>query len=225
VVRSYAPVVRIGTWNLEGKWSSDHERVLVDLACDVWLLTESRPDARLAGHSQLLSLARMGEVKHWAAIVSRWPIVPVPAPHPATVAGEIEGLTFCCSVLPWPRSGAGDPWSGDDHPARMAATLDAITAPLAGRLAVWGGDWNQPLVGNLAGFSRMAQQHLTAAIGSLGVQVPTSELPSRNGVQASIDHIAVPGDWHVTGAGRELVPVRLSDHDVYWVEGGPTSAP
>ena len=32
--------MRIGTWNLEGKWSPDHEAVLLHLNCDVLLLTE-----------------------------------------------------------------------------------------------------------------------------------------------------------------------------------------
>lgn len=210
--------MRIGTWNLEGKWSEAHERVLVDLACDVWLLTENPPGSRLAGYFQHLSSERMSETKHWAGIVSRWPLRPIPAPHPATVAAEISGLLFCCSVLPWPRSGGGEPWSGGSHAARMAATLDAITPVLAGRDAVWGGDWNQPLVGNLTGFSRIAQQHLLDAIDALGVQVPTCNLVARNNIQASIDHIAVPADWRVVDAGSTQVPPRLSDHDAYWVE-------
>lgn len=32
--------VRIGTWNMQGRWTPAHQEVLQDHACDVWLLTE-----------------------------------------------------------------------------------------------------------------------------------------------------------------------------------------
>lgn len=32
--------MRIGTWNLAGRWSLAHQSFLEDAECDVWLLTE-----------------------------------------------------------------------------------------------------------------------------------------------------------------------------------------
>jgi hypothetical protein len=34
--------MRIGTWNLAGRWDARHERLMRDQACDVWLVTEVR---------------------------------------------------------------------------------------------------------------------------------------------------------------------------------------
>lgn len=210
--------MRIGTWNLEGKWSADHQRVLVALACDVFLLTEVWPEVNPPGYSQHLSSARMGRQKHWAGILACEQIVPLQDPHPASVGAQIAGMTFLCSVLPWPLSGGGEPWEGDDHPSRMAATLEAISPGLVGGNTVWGGDWNQPLSGNLSGFSRAAEGHILRTLDRHGLQVPTQDLPSHGGGQLSIDHIAVPAHWAVIDAGRAEVPDLLSDHDAYWVE-------
>ena len=41
--------VRVGTWNLEGRWSQDHRELLVAQECEVWLLTEVRDDTSLPG--------------------------------------------------------------------------------------------------------------------------------------------------------------------------------
>ena len=41
--------VRIGTWNLEGKWSPEHLALLDREDCDVWLLTEAHIDASIPG--------------------------------------------------------------------------------------------------------------------------------------------------------------------------------
>ena len=210
--------MRVATWNLEGKWSSDHERVLMDLECDVWLLTEVRPEATLPGYGQHLSSARMAPHKHWAGLLARQEMSPVQDLHPAPAGAQVAGRMFWCSVLPWPLSGGGDPWDGPDHASQMAAALKSIAPGLAGGKTVWGGDWNQPLRGNISGFSRAAQAHLLRTLDQHGLQVPTQDLPSRKSPQFSIDHIAVPADWAVTDTGRVEVPDRLSDHDAYWVE-------
>ena len=34
------PTVRIGTWNLAGRWSDEHRTLILTADCDVWLLTE-----------------------------------------------------------------------------------------------------------------------------------------------------------------------------------------
>jgi len=40
--------VRIGTWNIDAKWSSRHAAVLAAADCDVWLLPELA-DSRVDG--------------------------------------------------------------------------------------------------------------------------------------------------------------------------------
>ena len=35
-------LVRIGTWNLEGRWSRDHLDLFIQQDCDVWLLNLRR---------------------------------------------------------------------------------------------------------------------------------------------------------------------------------------
>lgn len=67
--------MRIGTWNLGGRWSSDHAHVLAELDCDLWLLTEVRPRVVLEGYHQHLTTAPMSESRHWAGISTgstRW---------------------------------------------------------------------------------------------------------------------------------------------------------
>lgn len=215
--------MRIGTWNLEGRWSADHGQVLVDLDCDVWLLTENQPDARPDGHHLLVSTQLMGPGKHWAGIASRWPIDPQPDPDVASVLGESGGVRFCSSVLPWPLASQFSPWAGGTHVEEMAEVVGRLDDAFAQAPVVWGGDWNQPLSGNLQGFTRGAQRVLLETVASLGLQVPTETLRGRrSGGQSSIDHVAVPDDWVVTGAGRVTVGRRLSDHDLYWVEVDPS---
>ncbi len=52
--------MRIGTWNLDAKWSEEHQALLTNEHCDVWLLTEVSPrarwaDAKIAGYYSHLS--------------------------------------------------------------------------------------------------------------------------------------------------------------------------
>ncbi|MET3962762.1 hypothetical protein ABIE44_002696 [Marmoricola sp. OAE513] len=210
--------MRIGTWNLEGKWSDDHARLLGELACDVWLLTENVPLARPDGYDLHLTVDRMGEKKYWAGIASRWPIDPLPDPDVASALGQISGVRFCSSVLPWKQAGQYSPWGGGSHGREMAEVLGRLRPVLAEPPVVWGGDWNQPLSGNIQGFTRDAQRVLLGAVDAAGLVVPTQLLPGRPAGQQSIDHIAVPASWEVVDAGHVAVTPSLSDHDAYWIE-------
>lgn len=211
--------MRIGTWNLEGKWSPSHERVLVALDCDVLLLTENHASVNLTGYHRQVSVAMMGHTKHWAGILSRTPMRRQPDPHPASVSVETLGIAVACSVLPWPLCGDQPPWEGPTPTERMATAVEQVVTTLAARsLVIWGGDWNQPLAGDLRGFGRASQAVLARAVQGLDLKVPTISLPGRHPDQRSIDHIAVPGGWTVLGAGAQPVPRVLSDHDAYWVE-------
>src|SRR5438045_3937076 len=97
--------LRIGTWNLEGKWSQAHEQVMGAQDCDVWLLTEVPRIAEPNGFHRHLTNAFMGLTKWWAGVFSRLAIEPLPDPHPVSAAARLGDLTLCCSVLPWPPAG------------------------------------------------------------------------------------------------------------------------
>ena len=215
--------MRIGTWNLEGRWSADHARAMAEASCDIWLLTAVRPRVSLEGYHQHLNDTLIAEGNHWAGLLARWPIEPQPDPHPASALGRIDGRLYCSSVLPWPllHEDGVDLWDGDDHLGRVTATIEALTPALAGGEAVWGGTWNQPLAGNIVGYSRTGQQALDAVVDDLGLQVPTAGLRGRNGRQNTVDQIAVPKTWLLADAGSVAVEETLSDHDIYWVEASP----
>ncbi|MFC5729481.1 MULTISPECIES: endonuclease/exonuclease/phosphatase family protein [Nocardioides] len=206
---------RIGTWNLAGASTPAHKDVLDDMACDVLLLTEVRTDLTLDGYERHTTSALMGPTKYWSAIYSREPLELLPDPHPASAAARIGGVTMCASVMPWTLAAELWPWGPASHGERMRHTTDALASVLGSGPVVWGGDLNQPLTGNIAGFARAAQAVLIEELDRHGLQVPTRDLPGKNG-QAAIDHIAAPRDWRVLDAGR--IPVAsLSDHDAYWV--------
>lgn len=100
--------MRIGTWNLENRLMTDkHRKLLLDQECDVWLLTEvNRSWADEAGTKILhfnshLSEGVMGRNQHWSAILSILPLTPLDAPHAASAAAIVNGVTerrFQCNL-------------------------------------------------------------------------------------------------------------------------------
>ena len=146
---------------------------------------------------------------------------PLPDPHPASAAALLEDMVVCASVLPWPLARDSWCWGPAERLTRMQETLAQLTDALEGRTTIWGGDWNQPLEGSLAGFSRAGRDAITASTEMLDLQVPTASLPARPLGQGSIDHLAVPRSWTVSGAGCVPVDEHLSDHHAYWVEAVP----
>ena len=164
----HAPVTRIGTWNLAGRWSESHERLLLDLDCDVLLLTEvrRRDIACCASYERRLTQADMATGRAWAGIYSREPLEPrcdltceppgEPAceprcerhrdPHPASVVATSGGVTYCSSILPWKGARSVAPWTGHNHAAKTGATVDELTPHLTST-TVWGGDFNHAMTG------------------------------------------------------------------------------
>lgn len=58
--------MRVGTWNLAGRWTRAHRDLLSKASCDVWLLTEVRGDVALEGYARHLTGALMAEPsRHW----------------------------------------------------------------------------------------------------------------------------------------------------------------
>ena len=65
--------MRIGTWNLAGRWSDAHLALMVRADCDVWLLTEVNVCTDLPGYDLHLGANEMAPKRRWAGIASRRP--------------------------------------------------------------------------------------------------------------------------------------------------------
>lgn len=207
--------MRIGTWNLEGKWSPQHLELLLREDCHVWLLTEVHVKTSIPGMQVHRTAELMGPHKSWAAIFSIADATAAPDPHRATATAHIDGFRFMSSVLPWRTCGPS--WPGANLAEKMKATLNAVRGHLD-ESTVWGGDWNQALEGAESVGTRDGRDHLIKLLHTKRLSVPTRSLGSVSPGQRSIDHIAVPVGWDVSGAHRvtaEADGLRLSDHDAY----------
>ena len=212
--------MRVGTWNLEGRWSPDHLELLAAQECDVWLLTEVRHDTSLPGFESHLTTAKMGDAKSWAGVFSRRPLQPLPDPHPASAAAVGMGLVWCSSILPWRTCGT-DPWGEGTTSEKTARALEHLMAALPAGGLVWGGDWNHAMegpeyAGSLAGRSAIKKRSRVAGCNWRPVACRT--IPGL----FTIDHIAVPDGAQILGATRVVAENqqgdRLSDHDAYTTE-------
>lgn len=210
--------MRIGTWNLEGRWDKRHHLLLETMECDVLLLTEVSERFSLPGYDLHLGRPLMAPQRRWAAIASRLPATPEPDPHGASVMVELEGMRVGSSILPWRSCGTGVPWVGATTAERTAAAVASVEAVAP---VIWGGDWNHALAGREWVGSIAGRQSLLASLERLGLQVPTASSPHRIGGLLSIDHIAIPTPWTVTATQRHRATdggTRISDHDAYVVE-------
>lgn len=213
--------MRIGTWNLAGRWSFDHRDLLLDADCDVWLLTEVSEKTVLPGYAVHGTSARMAARRRWAGVASRLPSAALPDPHPASAAAQVGGLTFVSSVLPWRGARSVDPWVGPKHADKTANAVDDLVLRLRTYPhLVWGGDWNHSLAGREHAGSAAGRASITAALTELGLAVPTTDLPHVIDGVLSIDHVAVPASA-TASASRVMAQVggkRLSDHDAFVVD-------
>ncbi|WP_159081278.1 endonuclease/exonuclease/phosphatase family protein [Nocardioides sediminis] len=214
-------VVRIGTWNFAGRWSDDHAALLEDTACDVWLLTEVNERTTLGGYSLHPSQTPMADRRHWAAVLSREAMSPLPDPHPASAAVRIGTTTYVSSVLPWRSCGAKPPWIGKDHAARTESAISELASNLGQtQPLVWGGDWNHALTGPEHAGSHSGRRAVLGALKSFGLEAPTADLPHAIDGLLSIDHVAVPVGRRAAASrvSAERSGRRLSDHDAYVVD-------
>lgn len=116
--------MRIGTWNLEGKWSADHLALLEGQECDVRLLTEVPIEASVPNMVTCRTAEAMGPRKSWAAIFSIGDLVAQPDPHPATAMALCDGVRLMSSVLPWRSCGAS--WDGSTLAEKMSLTRGSL---------------------------------------------------------------------------------------------------
>ena len=204
--------MRIGTWNLDGRWGDKHRDLLQREACDVWLLTEVNPKAAnptriIAGYNCHLSSEVMDRKQHWAAVLSRHALRRIDDPHPASAAAIINGVTYCSTILPWRGTPSKHPWVGVAHAAKTESAIRSLVRGLPGSGLVWGGDWNHALKGAETAGSGGGRRHLLAAIDSFNLQVLTADLPHQLGEpHHTIDHIAVPAGWKLKSAKRTSRP-------------------
>ncbi len=213
--------MRIGTWNLAGRWGDEHLAFLLAMDCDVLLLTEVSERLSVPGHTLHVGQATMAARRRWAGVLVRGDdLEPLDDPHPASAMASSHGLTFCSSILPWRSSGGNDPWVGERHVDRTGAAVRTLLTALTPSDLVWGGDWNHALSGREHAGSIGGRAHVADALATLKLRVPTADLAHRIPTLLSIDHIAVPIAANVVGAHRRDAsgPPRLSDHDAYVVE-------
>lgn len=213
--------MKIGTWNLAGRWGENHRSLLERMECDVWLLTEVRDDVALDGYKLHASQAYMLRKRvRFTSVLSRAPLEALPDPHGASAAARVNGVVYCSSILPWRACGSEAPWSGTNTAERTTAAVDAIMAALPDAPLVWGGDWNHALVGKESSGSLAARTRIQAALNTRRLQAPTAELPHRIEGLLSIDHIALPEGVRAKACRVSAVVggVALSDHDLYVVE-------
>jgi len=214
--------VRIGTWNLDNRWSPAHADLLLAQDCHVWLLTEVRDAVDLPGYVAHVTAGTMVRGQRWAGVFSRSPLTALPDPHAGSASAVVDGVAFCSAILPWRGSGPV-PWGEGTHAERTARALGTLVGVLPRGGLVWGGDWNHSLFGAEWAGSKAGRAHLEGALDELGLRVPTRDLPHRIEGVGSIDHIAVSRQATVVDARRVsgIGPDgALSDHDAYVVEVG-----
>ncbi len=213
--------MRVGTWNLEGRWSQDHLALLAAQECDVWLLTEVRHDTSLPGFGSHLTTAKMSERKHWAGVFSRNQIDPLPDPHPASAAAVGMGLVWCSSILPWRTCGT-TPWGEGTTAEKTSRALDHLMAALPVGALVWGGDWNHAMEGGEYAGSLAGRAAIRNVLAARQLKLATHGLPHCIPGLFTIDHIAVPKAAQIVDVTRIVAEGRcghrLSDHDAYTTE-------
>ncbi len=214
--------MRIGTWNLAGRWTPEHLAFLTALDCDVLLLTEVSERLLVDGYEMHLSEHTMAAKRRWAGVLSRSSMTPLPDPHPASAMASVGDWTFCSSILPW-RSCGSVPWGEGRHADKTRTAVDTLLKALPITGLVWGGDWNHALRGREYAGSIAGRAEIVAAIDALGLRAPTADLSHALPDLLTIDHIAVPTGSRITAAAQveaALDGCRLSDHDAYVVVAG-----
>jgi hypothetical protein len=142
--------VRIGTWNLAGRWTPAHAALLEAAECDVWLLTEVDERVDLDGYLRHTTADVMSLRRRWAGVFSRTEMVPLPDPHPATAVVTVRGVTFWSSILPWRGCRSRPPWTGERHADKTAKSVAALMATIPSGRLVWGATGTTPYrVGSL----------------------------------------------------------------------------
>lgn len=214
--------MRIGTWNVAGRWTDEHAALMLVQDCDVWLVTEVSHRLDLQGFTLHRTQADITKCRAWAGVLSRLPMAVLPDPHPASAMARIHGTTICSSVLPWRSCPSREPWVGDRHAAKTRAAVTQLREHLAPTSdLVWGGDWNHALAGREYAGSQGGRAAILELLADLELHAHTTDLPHNIDGLLSIDHIATSRRWQPVQATRIVAALedrRLSDHDAYVIE-------
>ena len=110
-------------------------------------------------------------------------------------------------------------WGHGNQAQRTRHATSILQSALLPGVTVWGGDFNHALAGptRWAG-SAGGRSAINVLAASLGIEVPTADLPHRRPGIRSIDHIGIPATWTIVEAVRVEVPESLSDHDAYVID-------
>jgi hypothetical protein len=213
--------MRIGTWNLEGRWSAAHAAFMERAGCDVWLLSIVQDAFALDGGASARS-EQMGDDVSWSAVWSASGLEALEPTHPAVACARVGELLVCSSVLPWRNAAPYSDDEGDSVAAITRAAIAGVREALAGEHdVIWGGGWNHGLYERENVGTLMGRRGIMALVGELGLQTPTARLPNSIAGIFSTDHIAVPEGWEVEDARRLIAESggrRLTDNDAYVVE-------
>lgn len=214
--------LRVGTWNLAGRWTPEHAALIEDAGCDVWMLTEVSERVAIEGWNLHLTERLMAPKRRWAGVLSTSPLTALLDPHPASALATVAGVTFCSSILPWRSCGEQDPWVGDRHSLKTENAVKQLLTNLRGvRPLVWGGDWNHALTGREYAGSIAGRASIQGALEELRLRAVTTEMPHQIDGLLSIDHLAI-GPGLTASRAEHLVAaadgVRLSDHDAYLMD-------
>lgn len=210
--------MRIGTWNLQGRWDDRHLTRIVEMDCDVLLLTEVSERVEVPTYQLHSGSLTMAPRRRWAAVATRGPSSPMADPHGASAMVELAGLRICSSILPWRSCGTRPPWIGSTTAEKTESSVVDIRASMP---TVWGGDWNHALSGREWSGSVKGRSAILKALDELELQVPTANLPHQIPELLSIDHIAIPISWTVRAVEHHRAfdgDLRISDHDAYVVD-------
>jgi hypothetical protein len=216
-------VMRIGTWNMQGRSDSRQLEFMAREDCDVWLLTEVPDTFAMAPGTAMFSDA-MSPGRAWSAVWARDGLAGLPTIHEAAAFAAVGDVRVCSCVLPWRAARSTWPDEGADLASITRTAIgrlhDGLTQE-SGQDVVWGGDWNCALEGTDHVGTPAGRAALRALMSTLDLKAPTSGLGHREQGMCSIDHIAVPNGWDVGTALRLIATAdgkRLSDHDAYVID-------
>jgi len=239
----------LGTWNLETYPSPSSPKgmamqtVLNGHAADVWFLTELHADFHLHAYHVAFSAPRIDAPPSFrkAAIASRFPLQRIPGlDHPAEgrlclarliLPDTNETMLAVSTAVPW--RGATPQWRAIlGQEVSYADVYEAVLMYMVARVreerlpgedVIWGGDFNQGLVGRDYVGTLRGREALTRAFDSFGLSVPTRNQAALIRNHPAIDHIAIPATWPGnTETAAVYRPMRkgrhLSDHALYLVD-------
>lgn len=236
--RGIAPMLRIGTWNVEyGEGAEKNRRRLrrlLEADADIWVLTETHDDLDLGTDFRCIATTPRqprGQRARWTAIWSRLPIVKTVGVKDdnRTIAAIFESavgaLLVYGTVLPWQtdrgRDGVAPGWSEHHRVIPMQASeWVELRREHPGVALCVAGDLNVSLGGPHYYGTKRGREMLRTGLKEAGLVcvTETERLPRGLLRQPPIDHICVDDSLAARASvvagweGEDADGMRLSDH-------------